>query len=130
MTKEELKDRTKDFAHRCVKLALSLNGGRLERHLSNQLIRCSTSVAANYRAACIAQSKKSFFAKLSIVIEECDESFFWLQFIVDEKLIKENLVSSLINEAKELTAIFIASRKTSQIVNVKESGKSELLPSK
>lgn len=130
MTKEELKDRTKDFAHRCVKLALSMNDARLERHLSNQLIRCSTSVAANYRAACLAQSRKSFIFKLSIVVEECDESFFWLQFMVDENLIKESLVSSLINEAKELTAIFIASRKTAQIVNIKESGKSELLPSK
>jgi four helix bundle protein len=76
------------------------------------LIRCSTSVAANYRATCIAQSTKSFIAKLSIVIEEADESIFWLEFVKDEKLLKVELVNPLLEESKELTAIFIASRKT------------------
>ena len=72
MDKEELKKRTKDFSHRCVKLALNLPNTILGKHLQDQLIRCSTSVAANYRAACVAQSKASFTAKLSIVIEESD----------------------------------------------------------
>jgi len=112
MTKEELKKRTKAFAHRCVKLALSLPNNKLGNHLQGQLIRSSTSVAANYRAACLAQSKKSFIAKLSIVIEECDESLFWLQFILDEELILENKIKDLIQEAAELTSIFISSRKT------------------
>ena len=69
MDKEELKKRTKDFAHRCVKLALSLPNTILGRHLQGQLIRASSSVASNYRAACLAQSKASFISKLSIVIE-------------------------------------------------------------
>jgi len=112
MTKEELKDRTKILAHRCVKLSLSLSEDGMFKYLKGQLIRSSTSVAANYRAACLAQSKKSFVAKLSIVIEECDESLFWLQFILDEKLMSEAKISSLIKEADELTAIFISSRKT------------------
>jgi len=114
MNKEELKKRTKDFAHRCVKLALNLPNSILGRHLQGQLIRAATSVAANYRAACLAQSKASFTAKLSIVVEESDESLFWLEFILEEKLIKKELIKSLLQEASELTAIFIASRKTIQ----------------
>jgi four helix bundle protein len=76
------------------------------------LIRCSTSVAANYRAACIAQSRASFVSKLSIVIEEVDESCFWLDFIIDEKLLKKKQVVPLLNEGKELRSIFVSARKT------------------
>jgi len=78
----------------------------------SQLIRCSTSVAANYRAACIAQTKASFIAKLSIVIEESDESSFWLEFLMDENLIEPKKVEELLNESNELTAIFFSSRHT------------------
>ncbi|MBZ0243465.1 MAG: four helix bundle protein [Bacteroidales bacterium] len=114
MNKEDLKKRTKDFAHGCVKLALSLPNTILGRHLQGQLIRSCSSVAANYRAACVAHSKASFTSKLSIVIEEADESLFWLEFIVDENLLKAEIVNALIKEAAELTAIFISSRKTIQ----------------
>ena len=86
----------------------------LGRHVRGQLIRCSTSVASNYRAVCIAQSKASFISKLSIVLEEADESHFWLEFIIDEKLLNKELVEPLLKEADELTAIFIASRKTAR----------------
>ena len=86
MTKD-LKERTKNFAHRCIKLSLSLPDSYLGNHIKKQLIRCSTSVAANYRATCIAQSKKAFISKISIVIEEIDESNFWIQFSIDENLI-------------------------------------------
>ena len=78
------------------------------------MIRCSTSVAANYSACCLAQSKASFVAKLSIVLEEIDESSFWLEFITDEKIMKEEKVAQLLNEAQELTSIFFASRKTAR----------------
>ncbi len=115
MDKEELQKRTKDFAHRCVKLALALSKTNLGQHISKQLIRCSTSVAANYRAVCLAQSKASFISKISIVLEETDESAFWLEFIIDEKLLNESQVSPLLKEANELTAIFFASRKTSRM---------------
>ena len=114
MKGDELKRRTKEFAHRCVKLAVALTNTQLGNHLRGQLIRCSTSVASNYRAACISQSKASFISKLSIVIEEADESYFWLEFIIDENLLKNNLVEPLLKEADELTAIFIASRKTAR----------------
>lgn len=121
MTKEELLNRTKQFAYRCVNLAVSLPNTALGNHVRVQLIRCSTSVAANYRAVCIAQSKNSFISKLSIVIEECDESTFWLEFIVDMNLKKEELVTSLTQESRELTAIFMKSRKTARNINSQSS---------
>ncbi len=114
MKGDELKIRTKEFAHQCVKLAMVLPNTQLGSHIRGQLIRCSTSVAANYRAACIAQSKTSFISKLSIVIEEADESYFWLEFIIDENLLKKHLVEPLMKEADELTAIFITSRRTAR----------------
>ena len=117
MKGDELKRRTKEFAHRCVKLAMALPKTPLGNHIRGQLIRCSTSVASNYRATCIAQSKASFVSKLSIVIEEADESIFWLEFIIDENLLKKNLVEPLMKEAAELTAIFITSRKTARKEN-------------
>ena len=114
MTREELKKRTKLFAHRCVKLAVALPKTDLGRHIRGQLIRCATSVAANYRAACLGHSKSAFTSKISIVVEEADESHFWLEFVVDEDLLKKERVEPLMSEAAELTAIFVASRKTSQ----------------
>ena len=114
MDEKELKRRTKEFAHRCVKLALVLPKNQLGNHIAGQLIRCSTSVAANYRASCLAQSKASFVAKLSIVLEETDESAFWLEFITDEELLKKNQIAPLLKEADELTAIFFSSRKTAR----------------
>ncbi|MFL1011454.1 four helix bundle protein [Flavisericum labens] len=86
--KETLKTRTKVFAHYCIKLTSYFQNSYLANHIKGQLIRCSTSVAANYRATCIAQSKPSFIAKISIVIEEVDESNFWLEFAMDENLIQ------------------------------------------
>lgn len=112
MNSQELKNRTKVFVHRCVKAALALPENKLGRHISGQLIRCSTSVAANYRAVCLAQSQAAFAAKLSIVIEEADESEFWLEFALEEKLFKHKQVGDLIKEAHELCNIFMASRKT------------------
>ena len=114
MEKNELQQRSKEFAHRCVKLCLALPKTILGRHIKGQLIRCSTSVAANYRAACIAQTKEGFISKLSIVIEESDESNFWLEFIIDEGLLTKNKVKPLLQESEELTAIFFSSRKTAR----------------
>lgn len=114
MNKQELEHRTKKFAHSCVKLALKLPNTYLGNHIKGQLIRCSTSVAANYRAACLAQSKGSFVSKISIVIEESDECEFWLEFINDEKLLPTLEVDLLKTEAHELASIFITSRRTAQ----------------
>ncbi|MBW7992028.1 MAG: four helix bundle protein [Planctomycetes bacterium] len=114
MTENDLKERTSQFAHRCVKLSLALPTTDLGNHIRKQFIRFSTSVASNYRAACIAQSKADFASKLSIVIEEADESCFWMEFIIVEKLLSEKQVVDLLREGQELTAIFIKSRKTTK----------------
>ncbi len=114
MTPTEMKLRTKQFAHRCIRLTSSLPPTYLANHVSGQLIRSSTSTAANYRAACIAQTTKSFVLKISISVEECDESHFWLEFISDENLLPLHRLQPLIQEASELTSILIASRKTAE----------------
>ncbi|WP_121666241.1 four helix bundle protein [Mesonia aquimarina] len=110
--KNDLKTRNKKFAHQCVKLSIDFPNTDLGFHIKKQLIRCCTSVAANYRAASLAQTKKGFISKLSIVIEEADECIFWIEFAKDENLIIN--CENILNEAKELTSIFIASRKTAQ----------------
>lgn len=119
MTKDKLIERTKKFAHRCVKLATTLPNSYLGNHIKGQLIRCSTLVASNYRATCHAISKAAFVSKLSIVIEEADESEFWLEFIIDEELKKKHLIEPLRKEAHELASIFISSRKTIQQKKIK-----------
>ncbi len=77
-------------------------------------MRSSSSTAANYRATGLAQSKAAFTAKLSIVLEEADESQFWLEFIRDEEMLKDSQLQTLIHEAEELAKIFTTSRKTAQ----------------
>ena len=86
------------------------------KSLARQLLRSATSVGANYRAACRAQSRPEFAAKLSIVVEETDESLYWLELIQESKLIKSELLTGIIKEANELVAIMLASRKTAKTV--------------
>lgn len=119
MDKRILEDRTKRFAHECVKIALSVEETPLGRHIRGQLIRCATSGAANYRAANLAHSKVAFVAKLSVVIEEVDETGFWLEFATEEGILSESLSGGLIKEANELSAIFVSSRKSIQTENNK-----------
>lgn len=118
----DLRKRSNQFAHSCVKLALSLNNGVLEDHVRKQLIRASTSVAANYRAANLGQTKRSFISKLSIVIEEADECIFWIEFLEEEKLLATSSYEGILKEAKELTAIFVASRRTAQRSQERSTG--------
>ena len=108
------KQRTKYFAHKCVKLTSPLPNNKLGWHLEGQLVRCAASVAVNYRAVWLAQSDASFSSKPTIVIEEVDECDFWIESGLDEGIIPKEEALPLIKEAKELTAIFIASRKTIQ----------------
>ena len=112
MTPDELKKRTKSFALRVVKLVDALPKSVAGRTFGNQLIRSASSVAANYRAARRGRSGKEFVAKLSIVTEEADESAFWLEMIIEAKLIPAAKASALLDEASELMRIFAASRKT------------------
>lgn len=114
MTPKELKDRTKRFAVEaiglCRELPLTLDG----RRLGGQLIDAAGSVAANYRAACRARSRAEFIAKLGTVLEESDESLFWLELMVDTKLVASQRAERLLKEADQLTAIFTASVKTAK----------------
>lgn len=116
MDSNALKKRTKDFTASCLKLlAGETQSNRLFWHVENQLIRCATSVAANYRAACLGQSRAAFIAKLSIVLEESDECIFWLEIMEEHLSIKnEPLLKQVKLEAEELTRIFASARKTLQ----------------
>ena len=109
MTKAQLQKRTKQFALRIIKLVDALPNNTAGRAIGGQLVRCGTSVGANYRSACRARSKAEFIAKLGIVLEEADESEFWLELIIESGLMKKKLVDQLIIEAGELTAIFTSS---------------------
>lgn len=112
MTEKELKDRTKTFALRVLKLIDTLPDTRSGRILAGQLGRSGTSVGANYRAACRSRSNAEMISKISVVEEEADESAFWLELIVDHGLLAYAKLASLSQEAGELTAIMVASRKT------------------
>ncbi|MFH0893397.1 MAG: four helix bundle protein, partial [Bacteroidota bacterium] len=108
MTPEELKNRTKQFALSVMSFLRLMPSGLESQVISKQLIRSSTSVAANYRAACRARSYPEFLSKIKIVEEEIDESSFWLELILDAKLLSLKKVEPLLSESKELTAIFSA----------------------
>lgn len=112
MTEQELKQRTKAFALRVLKLVDSLPESRSARILAAQLGRSGTSVGANYRAACRSRSTAEMISKISIVEEEADESGFWMELIVEHGLLAERALLPLQTEANELTAIMVASRKT------------------
>src|SRR6266852_310466 len=105
---DELRARTKKFALRVIKLYRSLPSGRDAQILGQQLMRSGTSVGANYRAACRARSKAEFIAKLGIVVEEADESQYWLELLEESGILRKKQLESLYQEATELTAIFTA----------------------
>ena len=110
----ELKLRTKKFALRVMRLVAALPVGFVGKAIGMQLVRSATSVGANYRAACRGRSKAEFIAKLQIVVEEADECCYWLELIIEGSLLPESKVESLLDEANQLTAIMVASRKSAQ----------------
>jgi four helix bundle protein len=112
MNEAELKQRTKTFALRVLKLIDVLPERRSARVLANQLGRSGTSVGANYRAACRSRSAAEMISKLSVVEEEADESGFWLELIGEHGLMTPAQVEPPRQEAGELTAIMVASRRT------------------
>src|SRR4051794_37558202 len=112
MDENELKERTKQFALRILKLADALPPTRSGNVIANQIVRSGTSVAANYRSLCRSKSRADFINKSSIVEEEADETALWLELIVGAELLAEQKVSPLQREADELTAIMVATRKT------------------
>jgi len=111
---EQLQKRTKDFAVRIVHLFRSLPNAQEAQVIGKQLLRCGTSVGANYRAACHSRSRAEFIAKIGVVSEEADESIFWIELISDLGILKKERLEEILKEARELTAIFAASRQTAK----------------
>lgn len=115
----DLLERTRKFTYDVLELAEMLPNTFLGNHIRGQLIRCGTSVSSNYRAARLAQSRASFVAKISIVLEEADETAFWCETIEVKGLVQDLLLYSVKKEANELTSLFISSRKTIQTGKLK-----------
>src|ERR1700756_3150927 len=110
---EALRDRTKKFALRVIRLFRSLPYKTDTQVLGKQLLRCGTSVAANYRAVCRARSKAEFIARMGIVAEEADEAVLWLELLIESGILKSELTEGLL-KARELAAILTASQQTAK----------------
>jgi len=111
---EALRGRTKRFALRIIRLFQHLPRSTEAQVLGKQLLRSGTSIGANYRAAGRARSKAEFVSKIGIVVEEADETVFWLECLIESGIIKQELLHELLIEANELVAIFAASHRTSR----------------
>jgi four helix bundle protein len=111
---QELRRRTKDFALRIMRMCRTIPSTRESNIINNQILRSATGVAANYRAVGLARSKAEFISKLGIVIEEADETVFWLELLSDSGIIPASKLRELMAEGNELVAIFLASRKTAK----------------
>jgi four helix bundle protein len=114
MSVELLKERTQNLALRMIKLVESLPNTPTANIVGKQLIRCGTSVGANYRAACRGKSRADFIAKLGIVEEEADEVIYWIEILVKSDLVKQSKVENLLDEAKQILAIIISSINTAR----------------
>ena len=111
---EALKLRTKTFALRVLRLYRSLPRTQEARILGKQLLRSSTSIGANYRAACRGRSRAEFIAKLGIVLEEADEAVFWLELFQEGNVFPAEKLRDLLQEANELVSIFVSSVRTAK----------------
>ena len=109
-----MKQRTRRFALRVIRLTEALPKRRLADVLGRQLLRSGTSVGANYRSACRARSRADFIAKMGIVEEELDECMYWLELIIDESLVSRRRLAPLMQEASELLAMTVSSIKTAR----------------
>jgi four helix bundle protein len=112
MTEAEFKSRTKDIALRTINLVESLPRTRSAEVIGKQLLRSGTSVGANYRAACRAKSAADIIHKLSIVEEEADESLYWLELLVEARLVPEQKLSALYGDINQIVARTVTSIKT------------------
>jgi four helix bundle protein len=117
----ELKERTKEFAVRIVKLFRALPKTEEARIIGRQLLRAGMSIGANYRGACRSRSKAEFAAKMGIVVEEADEAVFWLELLIATGLVRQNRLKALLAEANELLAIFGASQRTAKLSRSNQS---------
>ena len=112
MTNDQLKGRTKMFSIMVINLAEKMPNTISTRVVLNQIVKSATSVGANYRAVCRARSDREFVAKMNIVLEEADETLFWLEIIIDKEWLNKSDIEPIWKEGNELTAIFVSSLKT------------------
>jgi four helix bundle protein len=113
-TSDDLKRRTKSFALMAIRLCQSLPRSQASTVITRQLLRSATSVGANYRAVCRARSTADFVSKLGIVLEEADETLFWLELLIESGAAHPEKATALLKEADELVAIFVASLRTAK----------------
>ena len=118
MDQQDMERRTKEYGKRIIKLCRSLPDTWEARRVADQLFKAGTSVGAKYRAACRARSKMEYISKLSIVLEETDESLYWLEIIAETKLLQEKLLLSLMQEGNELIALLASTINTSNTIQV------------
>ena len=111
---QELKDRTKAFGIRVIKMVKEINGGLVEATLIRQIIRSATAVGANYRAALRGRSTADFISRITVAEEEADESCYWLEILIAIKVFPAGRLEPLLKEAQEITAIMTASGKTAK----------------
>lgn len=114
MNSDDLKDRTKKFGLRIIKLVESLPNTKAANAIGNQLVKSGTSVGANYRASCRVRSNADFIAKMGIVEEEADESEYWIEMLVEAVFVKAKQVDELLDEANQLVAIMVSSINTAR----------------
>jgi four helix bundle protein len=114
MNKQILTERLKEFGLRVIRMVDKLPESRISNVITNQILRSSTSICANYRAACRSKSRKDFINKLKIAEEETDETLYWLELIEDAKLITPEKIINLKKESEELLSIFVSSLKTAK----------------
>jgi four helix bundle protein len=114
MDNKDLKLRTKHFAIGIIRICEGLSKSRSAEVIGKQLLRSGTSVGSNYRAACRARSPADFIAKMGIVEEECDESIYWMELLIETELLQEQAVKDLLDEANQLLPITVASIKTTR----------------
>jgi len=110
----ELRKRTKQFALRVIRMSEVIPNRRAANVINGQILRSATSMAANYRSVGLARSKAEFIAKLGVVVEEADETVFWLEMLADSGIVKREKLRELLAEANELLLIFSASRGTAK----------------
>jgi four helix bundle protein len=111
---DNLKDRTKNFALRIIRLFEALPKGKASDVIGRQLMRSGTSVAANYRSACRARSTADFGSKMGVVEEEADETIFWMELLIEAHVVAEEQLKALMKEADEILAIIVSSIKTAR----------------
>jgi four helix bundle protein len=109
---QELRKRTKDFALRIIRMCRTIPSTRETDIIHNQILRSATGMAANYKAVGLARSKAEFISKLGVVVEEADETVFWLELLGDSGIVRASRLRELLAEGNQLVAIFLASRKT------------------